>query len=176
MFRFATHRKRRPWPVPVLLAFLFAGMAAAAGNTSAPITINADTATISRADDVSTYTGHVVLQRGGITLTGAKLVVEQLPDGGLRAVLTGHPATLERISSASEAGPVTGHASRIIYVSADAQVVLRGDAVVKRSGNVIRSGIIRHDLDTGRTVAEGVPEGDGRVTITLQPGSTDPQP
>lgn len=171
MFRFATSHNRWPHFALALLVLLFATAAAPAEDAPMPITITADTATLSRVDEVSTYTGNVVLKRGGITLTGAKLVVERLPESSFRATLTGHPATLKRIPPAADAQPLNGHADRIIYIAAEAQIVLRGDAVVERSGDVIRSAIIRHDLEARRTVAEAAPQGDGRVEITLHPDS-----
>lgn len=169
MFRFASRRNHRLYtPLAVFGVLLLANTAASAA-TSAPVTITADTAKISRADNVSIYTGHVVLTRGGIRLTGSKLVIKQPDDNMFRAVLTGHPATLNRQPTASGAQPIKGHADRVIYTSSDRQLTLHGDAQVSRDDNTIRSEIIRYDLNTKRITAEGTSGGDGRVKITLHP-------
>lgn len=170
MFRFIT-RPNRAITAFAMLAMLCATAAAAAERNNAPITITADSAQLSRANNVSSYSGNVVLKRGGLTLTGNKLVVKKLDDGTFRAELTGGPAHLKRTPTSANEQPITGHAQRVVYTSANAQIVLRGDAIIKRNGDTIRSEIIRHDLDTRRTVAEGTEQGDNRVQITLHPDS-----
>lgn len=176
MFRFAIHHNPLYQLMPALLLCLLTAPALAADNTATEITITADSASLSRADNVSTYSGNVVLERGGLTLTGDKLTIKRLAEDGFRAELTGQPATLERNPPGDQNPPMRGHAARIIYTSNSSEIVLRGDAVIKRSGNTVRSAVIRHDLDTRRTVAEGTQGGDGRVTITLHPDDTDAQP
>src|SRR5699024_10634111 len=106
----------------------------------------ADHAELSSTHDTSIYTGHVVLERAGLTLTGNKLVVKRLDDDTYRAELTGDPATLEKTPQSGDEEPINGHSSTMIYTSGNAQLVMRGDAVLKRSGDVIHSKVIRHDL------------------------------
>lgn len=171
MYRFATHRK--PWHFAVVTGVLLLlstiAAAADADGTAPPITIIADSAELSRPDNVSTYTGDVVLTRGGLTLTGNQLTISRLQDDAYRADLTGTPATLKRVSQSQSKPLINGHGDRIIYLSQTAQVTLRGNAVIKRDGDVIHSDIIHHDLDTRKTVAGGSTTNDGRVKITLHP-------
>ncbi len=158
--------------VNILAAILlgFVDAVAYAQQQPMPISIEADDAELSQRDGMSTYTGDVVLTRGGLTLTGNKLVVSRIDsDGSIRAELTGAPTTLDRQAQGADSERVTGHADRMVYTNSDATLVLRGDAVVERGGDVIRGQVIRHHLDSERTVAESGPGGDGRVHITIQP-------
>lgn len=169
MYEAATRPNSLPCLVLAGLALLLTTAATAAEPASLPVTITAEHAKFSRADNVSTYTGHVVLTRGGLTLTGDRLVITGVGDNAFRAKLTGAPATLERTPQAADQILIKGHADVIIYIGNKSQVVLRGHAVVTRGGDVIRSRVIRHDLETRRTVAQSGSDG-GRVRITLHPG------
>lgn len=171
MYRFAISNKQSFLLLVAALALpLSATTATAADSSAQPITITADSAQLSRPDNVSTYTGHVVLVRGGLTLTGIKLVINRVKQNAYRAELTGAPATLERAAQSEDDALITGHGDRIIYFSNSSELTLRGDAVVKRAGDVIHSDVIHHDLDTQRTVAGDDSSDKDRVKITLHPG------
>ena len=135
-----------------------------------PIRIESNNADLSQQSGTSTYTGNVVLTRGGLTLTGTKLVITRINDrGNVKAVLTGSPARLNKQPDQDGDDVVKGHSSQIEYANNDSTVVLRGDAVVNRGGDEVNGQVIRHNLDTERTQADG---GSGdRVRITIQPAS-----
>lgn len=174
MYTFAIRNNRlRHAVAAVLLALLSAAALAAVEDQPLPITITADNAELSRPANVSTYTGHVVLERGGLTLTGRKLVITGLEGGAYKAELTGSPATLKRVPQTGDERLITGHGQRIIYFTGQSQVTLRGNAVVNRDGDVIHSDVIRHDLETRKTVAGDPSSQDDRVKITLHPGAED---
>ena len=137
-----------------------------------PIRIESDNADLSQQSGTSTYTGNVVLVRGGLTLTGNKLVITRINDrGNVKAVLTGSPARLDKQPDQDGNDVVKGHSNQIEYANNDSTVVLRGDAVVNRGGDEVNGQVIRHNLDTERTQADG---GSGsRVRITIQPASGD---
>ncbi|MES1926088.1 hypothetical protein T31B1_12239 [Salinisphaera sp. T31B1] len=141
-----------------------------------PIRIESNNADLSQQSGTSTYTGNVVLKRGGLTLTGDRLVITRINDrGNVKAVLTGSPAHLDKQPDRDGNDVVTGHSNQIEYVNNQSTVVLRGDAVVKRGGDEVNGQVIRHNLDTERTQAEGGGSGDGgRVRITIQPKSDNP--
>ncbi|ROO25011.1 sugar transporter [Salinisphaera orenii MK-B5] len=149
---------------------MVAGGAAWAQQEPLPIRIESDSAELSQQEGTSTYTGSVVLTRGGLTLTGDKLVVTRLNDrGNVKAVLNGAPARLDKQPDRTGDDVVTGHSSRIEYTNADSTVVMRGNAVVNRGGDRIASQVIRHNLDTQRTqAARGENDGE-RVQITITP-------
>lgn len=168
MFAIPNDYKRRAFAA-VLLLLLATTTATAADDKALPITITSDTAELSRVTNVSTYTGHVVLVRGGLTLNGDKLVITRVQPSQYEAVLTGNPATLDRQPQAADEELITGHSDKIIYLTSTSQVTLRGDAVVNRGGDVIHSAVIVHDLDTQKTTAGGGAGDDSRVKITLHP-------
>lgn len=159
----------------LVLALMLATSAAWAQQKPLPIHIESDNADLSQQEGVSTYTGSVVLTRGGLTLTGDKLVITRLNDrGNVKAVLNGSPAHLDKQPDRSGDDVVTGHSSRIEYTNSDSTVVMRGDAVVVRGGDRVTGQVIRHNLDSERTQAER--GSDSRVRITITPKNNDDTP
>jgi lipopolysaccharide export system protein LptA len=134
-----------------------------------PIHIQSNNAELSQKSGQSTYTGDVVLTRGGLTLTGNKLVVTHLKNrNAIRAVLTGSPAHLHKQPDRNGSDVFTGHAHRIEYSNNNATIVLRGDAVVTRAdGDQVTGAVITHNLNTQRTQAQS--GGNRRVRITIVP-------
>lgn len=153
-----------------LIGLLLLAGPALAQNQKQPINIDANKADYSQQNGVSTYTGNVHMTRAGLTLTGHKLVVTRINDrGNIKAVLTGSPAHIDKQPDADSKERVTGHASQINYTNSNAQIVLRGDAVVNRGGDEVRGQVITHDLDTDRTTAERGSDDNDRVHVTIQP-------
>lgn len=137
-----------------------------------PIHIQSDNADLSQKSGTSTYTGDVKLTRGGLTLTGNKLVITRLNDrGNVRAVLTGNPAHLDKQPDADGNDLVTGHSQQIEYANNSSTIVLRGNAVVDRGGDEVAGAVITHNLDTERTQAKRGSGSSERVHITIQPTS-----
>tara|TARA_B100001079_G_scaffold252441_1_gene245548 strand:+ start:614 stop:1165 length:552 start_codon:yes stop_codon:yes gene_type:complete len=164
------------------VAGLLAGVslaAAAQGGSNLPIQIESNTADFAQKTGVSTYTGNVHLTRGGLTLTGTRLVITRVNDrGNIKAVLTGNPAHIDKQPDSTSPERITGHADQLEYTNANAVLTLRGDAMLNRAGgDTISSPVITRDLDTGQTQAQGSggagAENDGRVRITIQPDSAD---
>lgn len=140
-----------------------------------PIHIESNNADLSQQQGVSTYTGDVVLTRGGLTLRGHRLVITRINDrGNIKAVLDGSPATLDKQPDREGNDVVTGNASKIEYTNNNSTILLRGDAVVRRGGDEIHGQTIRHNLDSERTQAER--GSDERVRITIQPKAGEDQP
>ncbi|MES1928321.1 lipopolysaccharide transport periplasmic protein LptA [Salinisphaera dokdonensis CL-ES53] len=170
MYKSPTRRRLRLAATAVLGLALVAGTTAYAQQKPLPIRIESNDADLSQQDGVSTYTGNVVLTRGGLTLTGYKLVITRINDrGNVKAVLNGSPAKLDKQPDREGDDVVTGDASKIEYTNNDSTVLLRGDAVVRRGGDEIHGQVIRHNVDTGRTQAERGSGDSERVRITIQP-------
>lgn len=157
---------------PLLAALMMlAPFAAHTQNSPAnlPINIEADSAEYSQRTGVSVYRGKVVLEQGGMELRGKQLTISRDDaTGAIKAVLEGEPATLRKPPDENSESLVTGHAESMEYESSEAVIVLRGDALVERGGDVINGEIIRHHINSARTEAQGAPDG-GRVRITIQP-------
>ncbi|WP_348766454.1 lipopolysaccharide transport periplasmic protein LptA [uncultured Salinisphaera sp.] len=160
----------------VALGLVLATGAAPAQQQPLPIRIESNSADLSQQQGTSTYTGNVVLTRGGLTLTGHRLVVTRINDrGNIKAVLDGSPAKFDKQPDREGNDVVTGNAGQIEYTNNDSTIVLRGDAVVRRGGDEINGQVIRHNLDTERTQAERGGSDSKRVRITIQP-QEDTQP
>jgi len=164
------HRSRRRLATLSFGLALVLGTGAALAQQALPIRIESNNADLSQQSGTSTYTGNVVLTRGGLTLTGNKLVITRINDrGNVKAVLTGSPAHLDKQPDRDGDDVVKGHSDQIEYANNASTVILRGDAVVNRGGDQVTGQVIRHNLDTERTQADG---GSGsRVRITIQPAS-----
>lgn len=166
----AAYRRAAIAAVWLLAAVPLAGLAQS-GN-ALPINIDANTANYSQQTGVSTYTGNVHMTRGGLTLTGNKLVVTRVnKSGNIKAVLTGSPAHIDKQPDSASAERLTGHADQVEYTNSNAQIVLRGDAVVNRGGDEVTGQVITHDIDTARTTAERGSGDNDRVHVTIQPES-----
>lgn len=155
-------------------ALLVAGLAHAASegqSKQSPINIHSNNADFAQKTGVSTYTGDVRLTRGGLTLTGDKLVVTRLNQGRshIKAVLTGDPAHIHKQPDANGDAVVTGHARQIEYTNDSSVITLRGHAEVTRDGDEIRGPLITHNVDTGATHAKRGQDSNERVHITIQP-------
>ena len=178
MYKSPTRRNRA---TALLIGFAL-GLSAVAGSAHAqgkplPIQIQSNDADLSQQRGVSTYTGNVVLTRGGLTLTGNKLVISRINDrGNIKAVLDGQPAKFDKQPDRTGDNVVTGNSSTIEYTNNNATVLLRGNAVVRRGGDEVRGQIIRHNLDTERTQAETASGSSERVRITIQPKPGDDTP
>lgn len=172
MYKSPTHRRLRHAATLALGLVLVAGTTAYAQQTPLPIHIESNDADLSQQEGVSTYTGNVVLTRGGLTLTGNTLVITRLNDrGNVKAVLDGNPAKLDKQPDREGDDVVTGNASKIEYANNASTVLLRGNAVVRRGGDEVHGQVIRHNLDTERTQAERGSGSSERVRITIQPKS-----
>ncbi len=164
------HRIRRCLATLSFGLALVLGTGAALAQQALPIRIESNNADLSQQSGTSTYTGNVILTRGGLTLTGSKLVITRINDrGNVKAVLTGSPARLDKQPDRDGDDVVKGHSDQIEYANNTSTVILRGDAVVNRGGDQVTGQVIRHNLDTERTQADG--SGGSRVRITIQPAS-----
>ena len=143
---------------------------AAQADRSQPIKVQADKKVTKYQEGTSVYTGDVVIDQGSLHATGQRATL-YLEDGQLvRAVLEGRPATFRERDD--QGNLVEGEANEADYRTADGNVVLTGEAWLKRSGDEIRSDRITYNLDS-EVVEAGETGGGSRVEITLQPRNDD---
>jgi len=159
----------------ILLAIAIIGPPAMAANKkpNLPINIQSNNASFNQNSGRSVYQGNVKLTRGGLTLTGDKLVLTHTQKRGqLHAVLTGSPAHVDKQPDQSGSHVVTGHSKQIIFDNPSHTLTMQGSAYLKRAdGNSVRGKRIVHNLKTGLTQAQGGGSAKQRVKVTLQPGS-----
>ena len=143
---------------------------AAQADRNQPIKVQADKKVTKYQEGTSVYTGDVVIDQGSLHATGQRATL-YLEDGQLvRAVLEGRPATFRERDD--QGNLVEGKANEADYRTADGNVILTGDAWLKRTGDEIRSNRITYNLDS-EVVEAGDSDGDARVEMTLQPRNRD---
>lgn len=153
----------------LLLSCLLFNTAQAAEQSKMPINIHADNADFNQKSGASTYTGNVKLTRGGLTLSGNKLVVSHLKNKRqVKAVLTGNPAHIDKQPDADDDKVIKGHSSQIEYSNASSVITLSGQAKVTRAGDTIRGAVITYNVDTGATRAKRGNNDNERVHITIE--------
>jgi lipopolysaccharide export system protein LptA len=167
----------------VLLVCLFStAVLASNDDTQQPIHIEADSAKIDEQMGVMTYSGHVLLQQGGIEVR-AETVVVYSKDGELQRITAqGDPVRYQQQRLNEEA--VKGVSQRMEYDAASKQVLLLGKAEFWQGGNRFSGNRIQYDPETESVVANaGSDAADAagaekqrRVTVTLQPRKADKSP
>jgi len=138
-------------------------------DSSQPISIEADRATLNEKTGNSVYEGNVYLQQGTLVLQGSKMTVQLDGNSIETLVLTGDMATYRQRPDGKESDR-HAEAERIEFYAKEDRVILLENARVWRSGNnELRSDRIVFDLKSN-TVNAGSNNPDDRVHITL-PGS-----
>lgn len=165
-------------------AALIAPARAEKADRSEPTVIVADHQTVDDLKQVSVFTGHVILTKGTVRITGERMEYREDPEGYQYAVVTAAPeqlATFHERRDPAHPGleeTIDGVAERIEYDNRQETVKLFTRAVVKRFENgVMRdeakadhifydSRNAHYDL-TGGTNAAGT--GTPRVTVQIAP-------
>jgi lipopolysaccharide export system protein LptA len=138
-------------------------------DSSQPINIEADRATLNEETGNSVYEGNVSLQQGTLVLQGSKMTVQLDGNSIETLVLTGDPATYRQRPDGKESDR-HAEAERIEFYAREDRVILLQKARVWQSGdNELRSDRIVFDLKSNTVNAGSNKPGD-RVRITL-PGS-----
>jgi lipopolysaccharide export system protein LptA len=138
-------------------------------DSSQPINIEADRATLNEETGNSVYEGNVSLQQGTLVLQGSKMTVQLDGNSIETLVLTGDPATYRQRPDGKESDR-HAEAERIEFYAKEDRVILLEKARVWQSGdNELRSDRIVFDLKSNTVNAGSNKPGD-RVRITL-PGS-----
>jgi lipopolysaccharide export system protein LptA len=142
-------------PVALLCAALLARPALAErADRSEPTVIVADHQTVDDLKQVSVFTGHVILTKGTVKITGERLEYREDPEGYQYAVVTAAPQQLSTFHERRDPThpgieeTIDGVAERIEYDNKQDTVKLFTRAVVKRFEN----GISRDEFKADRIV------------------------
>lgn len=149
-------------------------------DSSQPIRIQANAATLDDKRNTAVYTGDVVITQGSMRLTGSRVTLTSDANGELNKMVTqGGPATYQQTPEANKP-PVKARAQTIEYYAADERVVLIDKAFLEQSGNTFQGDYVSYDIpaqvvDAGRNGSSGASgaesNGNGRIEITIQPRS-----
>lgn len=138
-----------------------------------PIEISADNGTLDQQQQVTVWTGNVVVIQGTLKFTADKVTVSRTPAGDQTMVATGNPVTF-RQKLEGKPQYITGRASRVDYNSKTNTVVLTGNAQVEREGDIVKGAVITYNTETEFYSVNGGAgqKKPGRVTVVLQPSTT----
>ncbi len=153
-----------------ILAAPAAGTAPAPATSADILTVNADSSsavtTAGHSTDV-VYSGHVVVQRGPLTLLGDRAVIHTQAQKIDTVRVTGRPA---RFTLQSPGKPeIKGSALTITYHAADSRLDLDDRVHFSRPGEHFSADHIRYEIDSRRLEARG--KDHGRVHAVLSPAA-----
>lgn len=152
--------------------FLFIQHAVASSNDlQQPINIEADRAELDQKNQISTYTGNVVLRQGGIEIKATTLKVFT-QDGKLQHITAeGSPVQYRQQRENKE--DIHGLSQRVEYKTQPKHVLLLGEAELWQGKNHFSGERIEYDPGQEKVIATGsgdsTSEQKGRVQIILQP-------
>ncbi|MCR8724407.1 LptA/OstA family protein [Frigidibacter sp. ROC022] len=133
-----------------------------AGDSSAPVEIEADSLSISQTDGTATFQGNVLVAQGDLRLSAGAVRVEYSAgtdgkQGDIKTLFASGGVTLVSGTEAAEA-------SEAVYAVDTGIVTMTGKVLLTQGRNVISGEKLRVDLGSGTGTMEG------RVRTVLQPG------
>jgi len=139
-------------------------------DSSKPIEVNADSASLDQKQGINVFEGNVIIIQGTLNLRAQKTVATQDASGRQKLLATGSPVYFrQKLDGKNEY--VDGNASSVDYDSANNTVILTGKAQVKRGKDVVNGEQISYNTVTEiyQVKGQSASNGSGRVTIILQP-------
>lgn len=147
-----------------------ASTAPAASTASKVLTVKADSSSAVSTQDHKTevaYAGHVVIQRGPLTLTGAHALIRMKNQKISTVTVTGKPVHFTLAQKHTP--PIKGDAHSIVYHARANTLELDGDVHFYRPGERFSADHVLYWIASRRLKAEGTNH--GRVHATLTPAS-----
>lgn len=139
-----------------------------------PIAIEADQGSLDQKNQVTTFSGNVVIKQGSLNIRASSVRVSQDPSGNQTMNATGNPVRFSQ--QLENKGTVEGQGNNVAYASVTGLVQLTGNAKVQRGGDVAKGEVITYNMRTEvYTVLGGNVTGNkkgGRISVIIQPTST----
>lgn len=136
-----------------------------------PISIEADQGSLDQKNQVTVFSGNVVIKQGSLNIRAAKVRVSQDTSGNQTMSAEGSPVKFGQ--QLENKGQVEGQGNRVEYASATGVVKLSGNAQVRRGGDIARGEVITYNMRSEvYTVLGGKAVGQkngGRVSVIIQP-------
>lgn len=146
---------------------------ALASDRNQPITIEADQGTLDQKNQVTTFSGNVVMAQGTLNIRAGKVTAKKDHSGNQSVDATGSPVTFSQ--QMDDGQTVRGQADHVQYTSSTGVVTLSGNARVERGGDRARGALISYNMRTAVYSVSGVKGAKGasrRISIILQPSHT----
>ena len=135
-----------------------------------PITIEADRATLSEKQGISTYTGNVVLTQGGIKINADKVIVHHEEGKLTHVTAVGEPVQYYQQGEIPE-HDIHGEAKTMEYFADEQRLLLLDSAKLTQGGNAFSGNRIEYDTQREVVTAAVAESGEERVQVTIQPST-----
>lgn len=139
-----------------------------------PIAIEADQGSLDQKNQVTTFSGNVIIRQGTLNIRAQNVRVSQDNQGNQTMLATGSPVKFSQ--ELENKGTVYGEGNKVEYASATNVVKLIGKAKVERGGDRAEGEAISYNTRTEvYTVLGGNAVGNQsgrRVTVVIQPTNT----
>ncbi|MDO5072977.1 MAG: lipopolysaccharide transport periplasmic protein LptA [Neisseria animaloris] len=140
-----------------------------------PIQIEADQGSLDQANQVTTFSGNVIIKQGSLNIRAASVRVSRNDKGEQFMSASGSPVRFGQTLDGGK-GTVNGQANQVEFSSATGIVKLTGNAKVQRGGDLAEGASIVYNTRTEVYTVNGSKGSKGkagkRVTVVIQPGST----
>ncbi len=146
---------------------------------SIPVYIHAEDAEMNQKTGISKYRGQVRVAQSGlqesISLQADEIIVYTSDQGLESIVATGKPVKYQEHER--DRSSLTAESSRYEYSAKDRQIVLTGNAVIGREGNLLRGERIVYNLSersakvVGKSAGKSRSAGESGVGMTIMPSS-----
>lgn len=160
----------------VLLAFAFSGslnVFALDSDRKQAIQIEADQASLDQKNQVTVFSGNVIIKQGTLNIRAQNVRVAKDKSGNQQMSASGSPVYFSQ--ELENKGKVEGQGNKVEYSSATHIVKLVGNAKVQRGGDVARGQSITYNTQTevysvvGGKTANG--KSANRVSVVIQPSA-----
>lgn len=141
--------------------------------TNLPITIQADSATVSELEGTSVYQGNVIIEQGGLRITADEIVIESQslrPSTIIAKSVdesTGH-ARFEQATGGTK-GSIMAQGRLIRYNVSLEKLEIIGKALLSQGPDRYEGDNLSYDLPKGLLVVHSKDDEDGRINLTINP-------
>jgi len=143
-----------------------------------PISIDADQGSLDQKNQVTVFTGNVIIKQGTLNIRAGSVNVSRNDKGEQFMKASGSPVRFSQTLDDNK-GTVNGQANNVTYSSAINLVTLTGNAKVQRGGDVAEGAVITYNTKTEVYTINGSSKSgaksaakSGRVSVVIQPSST----
>lgn len=133
-----------------------------------PIEIEADRFLLDDKQNVTVYTGNVVVTQGSIRIQADEITIYGKLGKSEKIVATGNPVRFQQQPD-NQDKPIRGESRQAEYFIADDRVVLINQATLWQNDNTFSSDRIEYDMPQARVKAGSPESGNRRVQVTLEP-------
>jgi lipopolysaccharide export system protein LptA len=142
-------------------------------NQDDPITIEANQATLSEKQGVSTYSGNVVLTQGDIKINADEVIVHHEQGKLTHVTATGTPVQYYQQGETRDLD-IHGEANTMEYFAIEERLLLLDSAKLIQGGNAFSGNRIEYDTQREVVSAAVSASGEERVQVTIQPNTLSP--